>query len=105
MIIRSDENVHRELSFEGDKFKLKHVERVPDSVLKENYDLRKDKNSIKSADNEWWLVARIPKATYFQWYRKYPELRSSDQNISWPFLKKLLKEKENEIFRTYAGNL
>lgn len=104
MIIRSDNNVHRELNFEGDKFKINHVERIPDGFLKSNQEARKDKNAVKSVDNELWLVARIPQLTYMQWYRKYPELRG-DAESSWKFLKKLLQKPENEIFRTYSGNL
>lgn len=105
MIIRSDENIHREFSLEGDKFKVKHVERVPDGFLKANQELRKDKKSVRSADNELWLIARIPQLTYIQWYRKYPELRDPDPKVSTEFLKKLLKQPENEVFRTYGGNL
>lgn len=105
MIIRSDDNVHREVSFEGDQFKIKHVERVPDGFLRSNYEMRKDKNSVKSADNEWWLLYRIPQLTYIQWYRKYPELRSQDKKIADDFLRKLMLLPENEIYRTYSGGI
>lgn len=103
MIIRSDENVHKELSFDGDKFKISHVERVPDGLLRANYENRKDKNSVKSADGELWHMARIPLLTYIKWYRTYPELR--DPETSDQFLRKLLKQPENEVFRTYAGGI
>lgn len=105
MIIRSDDNVHRELTHEGDNFKIKHVERVPDGLLKANYENRKDKNSVKSADGEFWHLARIPTLTYIKWYRQYPELRDPDTKVAHNFLMKLLKQPENEVFRTYAGGI
>ena len=105
MIISSDDNVHRELTHEGDNFKIKHVERVPDGLLQANYENRKDKNSVKSADGEFWHLARIPTLTYIKWYRQYPELRDPDPKVAFDFLKKLLKQPENEVFRTYAGGI
>lgn len=103
MIIRSDNNGYSELTYEGDNFKIKHVERVPDGLLRANYENRKDKNSVKSVDGELWHMARIPTLTYIKWYRQYPELRDSDPKISGDFLKKLLKQPENQVFLTYAA--
>lgn len=105
MIIKSTATEHKELSFEGDQFKVRHIERIPDGLLKANHELRKEKNSVKSFDNELWLVGRIPMITYMQWCKDHPELKSSDPNISWPMLKKLMNKPENDIFKTYAGNL
>lgn len=105
MILRSDENVHKEITYQGDQFKITHVERVPDGLLKANYENRKDKNSVKSADGEYWHLARIPTLTYIKWYRQYPELRDSDTKVAHNFLMKLLKQPENEVFRTYAGGI
>lgn len=103
MIIRSDDNSHKELVYEGDQFKITHHERVPDGLLQANYENRKDKNSVKSADGELWHMARIPMLTYIKWYRQYPELR--DPATSDKFLRKLLRQPENEVFRTYAGGI
>lgn len=105
MIIKNDKNNFKELNFEGDKFKITHVERVPDGFLKSNQELRKDKDAVKSVDNELWLIARIPTLTYIKWYRQYPELRDHDKAKADQFLKKLLKQPENEVFRTYAGGI
>jgi hypothetical protein len=104
MIIKSDENHLSQINFDGDKFKIDHVERMPTGLLESNREARKDKKTVKSADGELWLVARIPQLTYMKWYREYPELRG-DPDTSWKFLKKLLQKPENEVFRTYAGNL
>lgn len=105
MIIRSDENVHKELILQGDQFKIKHVERVPDGLLKANYENRKDKDSVKSADGEYWLTARIPSWAFMNAWKQYPEFRSSDPDVFWPFYKKWINLPENEVFKTYAGGL
>lgn len=104
MIIRSNENIHEEIVYKGEQFKLTRHTRVPDGFLQSNYELRKDKNSVKSADGEWWLLYRIPTETYIKWYRQYPELRQTGK-VADDFLKKLMLLPENEIYRTYAGGI
>ena len=105
MILRNTHKKFSELDLERDKFKVRHVERISDDVLKDNYALRKDKDSTYSYDRQTRLVARIPTITWMEWYRKYPELSDSDPAYRDKFLWKLLNSQENEVFKTVASKL
>lgn len=100
MILRSSANNLSRLEYDGDKYKIEHFHRIDENVLRDNAELRKDKRACWSADKEMRLFARIPTLTYISWMKKYPELRDSDPAYRDRFLKKLLEQPENEVFKT-----
>ena len=100
MILRNTEKKFSQLEYKGDKYNVFHAERIDDRVLKENFEYRKDVNNAWTQDRENLLIARVPLITYLQWMKKYPELKDSDPAYRDRFLHKLLRQSENEVFKT-----
>lgn len=103
MIIYSDNNKHKEVSFEGDNLKIFKAERIPDAFLKENFAARESGQfHWMDKEKEWHHVARIPKIVMNRLYREYPtEMRAAGST----FLYEWLDRPENKIWKTFAGHL
>lgn len=103
MIVYSDNDKHKEVSFEGDDLKIFKAERIPDKFLKENQILRESGQfHWMDKEKEWHHVARIPKIVINRLYKEYPEEMREPGN---KFLYEWLDKPENQIWKTFGGNL
>lgn len=91
------------ITYQDDKYVITRHERIPDGLLKANQIARETKG-LKYVDEEkeWHWVARIPKVVYDQLLFDYPdEMKSSESK----FLYEWLDRPENQIWKTFKGNI